>query len=337
MSLISPKFQLEDQRIDRTLRPKDLSEFVGQEKIKRNLKVFIEAAKIRNESLEHLLLYGPSGLGKTTLSHIVAREIKANIKVTSGPAIEKVGDLASILTNLNPGDVLFIDECHRLPRVIEEVFYSAMEDYALDIIIGKGPSAKTLRLDLPRFTLIGATTKIGLLSSPFRGRFGAIFRLNFYTTRDIEAIIERSSKILDTELTKDAREIIARTSRRTPRIANRIFKRVRDFAQVKGDGIITKDIAEGCLKTLEIDQLGLEPTDRKLLKIIIEKFEGGPVGLNALAATLSEEKETIEDIYEPYLLQLGFIARTSKGRVATEAAYKHLGIKFTKEDQRLSF
>jgi len=212
-----------------------------------------------------------------------------------------------------------------------------MEDYALDIIIGKGPSAKTLRLDLPRFTLIGATTKIGLLSSPFRGRFGAIFRLNFYTTRDIEAIIERSSKILDTELTKDAREIIARTSRRTPRIANRILKRVRDFAQVKGDGIITKDIAEGCLKTLEIDQLGLEPTDRKLLKIIIENFKGGPVGLNALAATLSEEKETIEDIYEPYLLQLGFIARTSKGRVATKAAYKHLGIKFTKEDQQLSF
>lgn len=333
MGIISPKFQLEDQRIDRTLRPKDLSEFVGQEKIKRNLKVFIEAAKIRNESLEHLLLYGPSGLGKTTLSHIVAREIKANIKVTSGPAIEKVGDLASILTNLNPGDVLFIDECHRLPRVIEEVFYSAMEDYALDIIIGKGPSAKTLRLDLPRFTLIGATTKIGLLSSPFRGRFGAIFRLNFYTTRDIEAIIERSSIILGTELTKDAREIIARTSRRTPRIANRILKRVRDFAQVKGDGIITKDIAEECLKTLEIDQLGLEPTDRKLLKIIIEKFEGGPVGLNALAATLSEEKETIEDIYEPYLLQLGFIVRTSKGRVATKAAYKHLGIKYAEKEQ----
>ncbi len=333
MDVISPKLQHGDQGFDQALRPKNFLEFVGQEKIKNNLGVFIEAAKKRKEPLEHLLLYGPSGLGKTTLSHIIAREMKTNVKVTSGPAIEKPGDLASILTSLAPGDVLFIDECHRLPRLVEETFYPAMEDYALDIIIGKGPSAKTLRLELPRFTLIGATTKIGLLSSPFRGRFGAIFRLNFYTPPDIEAIIKRSSTILNIEIEKGAKEMISRSARRTPRVANRILKRVRDFAQVKGSGIITKDIAKRCLEMLEIDQFGLEPTDRKLLKIIIENFKGGPAGLNAIAANLSEEKETIEDIYEPYLLQIGFITRTSKGRVVTEAGYRHLGIKYPKKEE----
>lgn len=333
MTIISPKFQLRDQRIDQTLRPKNFSEFVGQEKIKKNLGIFIEAAKKRKEPLEHLLLYGPSGLGKTTLSHIIAREMKTNVKVTSGPAIEKPGDLASILTSLAPGDVLFIDECHRLPRLVEETFYPAMEDYALDIIIGKGPSAKTLRLELPQFTLIGATTKIGLLSAPFRGRFGAIFRLNFYTPLDIEAIIKRSGAILNIEIEKEAKEIISHCARRTPRVANRILKRIRDFAQVKGSGIITKDVAKRCLKMLEIDQLGLEPTDRRLLRVIIEKFGGGPAGLKAIAANLSEEKETIEDIYEPYLLQIGFIVRTSKGRMATKEAYEHLGIKYPQREQ----
>jgi Holliday junction DNA helicase RuvB len=294
----------------------------------------MSAAKKRGEPIEHVLLHGCPGLGKTTLAHIIANEMGANIKVTSGPAIEKAGDLAAILTNLANGDILFIDEIHRLNKIIEEVLYPAMEDYALDIVIGKGPSARTLRLDLPKFTLIGATTRVSLISSPLRDRFGATFRLDFYQDDDIKKIIERNAKILGTEIEPQASELIAKRARKTPRVANRLLKRVRDYAQVKANGIITKDLASEALALLDIDQLGLDDIDRKILQIIIEKFSGGPVGLNTLAAATSEEMETIEDIYEPFLLQLGFLNRTPRGRTATSSAYEHLGLKPKLDNQQ---
>jgi len=322
-----PRPQQEDQNLDATLRPFNFDEYIGQEKVKKSLKILIEAARQRKESVDHILLYGGSGLGKTTLAYIIAKELGANIKITSGPAIEKVGDLASILTNLQEGDVLFFDEAHRLNKVIEEILYPAMEEYKLDIIIGKGPSARTLQLKLPHFTMIAATTRVGLLSSPLRNRFGATYQLNFYDVNDIEKILERSSEILQIESKPEGLKIIARRARFTPRVANRLLKRVRDYAQVKGKGIITEDIANEALDMLEIDDMGLEPADRNILKAIIEKFEGGPVGLDSVAAATSEEKDTISDIYEPYLMQIGFLARTPKGRIATKEAYKHLKIK----------
>ena len=325
--------QKEEQKFDSTLRPRSFSEFVGQEKIRKNLSVFIQAAQNRKEAIDHTLFYGPSGLGKTTLANILASEMGVGMKVTSGPAIEKVGDLGAILTNLTDGDILFIDEIHRLNKVIEEVFYPAMEDYVFDIVIGKGPSARTLRLDLPRFTLIGATTRVGLLSSPLLNRFGIIHRLDFYCQKDIEQIIIRSSRILGIEVEKEGIEKIAKSSRSTPRIANRLLKRVRDFAQVQGDGKITGEIAKKALDAMEVDQFGLEKTDRRILEVIIEQFNGRPVGIKTLAAATSEEEDTIEEIYEPYLLQIGFISRTPRGRIATESAYKHLGFKYDGKEQ----
>ena len=321
-----PKFKPEDRTLDQALRPKTWDEYIGQDKVKTNLRILIEAAKRRSEPIDHLLLYGPAGLGKTTLAYIIAREMQANIKITSGPAIEKVGDLASVLTNLNAQDILFIDEAHRLNKMVEEILYPAMENRILHIIIGKGPSARTLQLDLPPFTLIAASTRIGLLSSPLRSRFGATFRLDFYNKQDIEKILERSSQLLGISCDSDALEFIAKSSRFTPRVANRLLKRARDYAQVEGRGYIDKAAAQKALGLLEIDHQGLEPTDRKLLEAIIKKFNGGPVGLQALAASTSEEIETIEDIYEPYLMQLGFLQRTPRGRIATRLAYDHLGL-----------
>ena len=317
-----------DPVLDQTLRPRTWQEYVGQDKIKKNLRVIIDAAKKRGEPMEHLLFYGSSGLGKTTISYIIAQEMGANIKTTSGPAVEKAGDLAAILTNLSDGDILFIDECHRLNKLIEEYLYPAMEDFKLNLIIGKGPMANTMELSLPRFTLIGATTRIALLSSPLRNRFGATFQLSFYELEDIEKIVQRSAKILGVEIEPEAVKIIAQRSRFTPRMANRLLKRVRDFAQVEGQGLITKDLAKKSLELLEIDGVGLEFSDRKILGTIIAKFEGGPVGLQALAAATSEEQDTLLDIYEPYLMQLGFIERTPKGRMATKLAYQHMGIKY---------
>ncbi len=334
--LTNSKQQKEDKYLDTTLRPRSFNEYVGQEKIKNNLSILIEAAKKRSEAIDHTLLYGSSGLGKTTLAHIIAREMGGNIKITSGPAIEKVGDLASILTNLEDGDILFVDECHRMNKTIEETLYPAMEDFVLDIVIGKGPSAKTLQLELPKFTLIGATTRIGLLSSPLRGRFGATYRLDFYQDEDIEKIVARSSKILGVEIKdSEASKMIARCSRKTPRVANRLLKRARDYSQVRSNGIIDKKTAQEALEMLEIDQYGLEPSDRHILEIIIKKFNGGPVGLNALTASSNEESETIADVHEPYLLQMGFLARTPRGRVATKLAYNHLGMKYDKEQEKL--
>lgn len=325
----------DDKALDLTLRPKTWAEYVGQQKIKENLAIIIEAAKKRNEVIEHILLYGPAGLGKTTLANIIAREMNANLKVTSGPAIEKVGDLASLLTNLEPGDVLFIDEAHRLNKMIEEILYPAMESRVLDIIVGKGVSAKTIQLNLPPFTLIAATTRISLLSSPLRSRFGATFRLDFYNHADIVKILERSARILDLAAHPQAFEKIAQSSRFTPRVANRLLKRARDFAQVKGEGIVTEAFAKEALIMLDIDHLGLETADKRVLEAIIHKFEGGPVGLQSLAAATSEEEDTILDIYEPYLLQLGFIERTPRGRVATKKAYEHFGLKFPEQKQLL--
>lgn len=324
--IITAASKPDDVLLDTTLRPHNLNEFIGQEGIKENLKIFMEAAKQRNEPIEHVLLYGGPGLGKTTLSHIIAHEMNVNIRITSGPAIERTGDLAAILTNLEHGDVLFIDELHRLNRSIEEVLYPAMEDYALDIVIGKGPSARTLRLDLPKFTLIGATTRISLLSSPLRDRFGNTLHLDFYENQDIEKIIFRSANILNIQTNKDASAEIAERSRRTPRIANRLLKRVRDYAQVKGDGIINLKIAHEALEMLKIDKTGLDQIDLKIIDTIIKKFNGGPVGLNTIAASIGEETDTVEDVYEPFLIQLGFIDRTPRGRIATKLAYKHLGI-----------
>lgn len=317
----------QDESLDSALRPKKWENYVGQERIKKNLRVMIEAARQRKESPDHLLFYGPAGLGKTTLAHIVASEFGAEIKITSGPIIEKSGDLVALLTNLNSGDFLFIDECHRLNRFVEEYLYSAMEDYQLSLMLGKGPMAKTINITLPPFTLIGATTRLDLISAPLRSRFGAIMQLNFYELEEIEKIIKRSAKILNTEIEPDAIIIIAERSRYTPRIANKLLKRVRDFAQIEGTGIITKEIAEKALHFLEVDNLGLEPSDKKILEMIISRFNGGPVGLQALSAATSEEKNTILEIYEPYLAQLGLIKRTPQGRIATELAYKHLKIK----------
>ena len=318
----------ENASIDHTLRPKNWSEYVGQEKIKRNLRVIIDAAKKRGESLEHLLFYGNSGLGKTTLSHIIAQEMGTGIKMTSGPAIERAGDLAAILTNLSDGDILFIDECHRLSKIIEEYLYPAMEDFKLNIIIGKGPMASTMELPLPRFTLIGATTRVALISSPLRNRFGATFQLNFYETGDIEKIIQRSANILGVGIEPEAVKLISQRSRFTPRVANRLLKRARDFAQVEGQGLITENIAKKALDLLEIDEAGLEFGDRRILETLITKFEGGPVGLQTLAAATSEEQDALLDVYEPYLMQLGFMERTPQGRKATKLAYQHLGIKY---------
>ena len=332
--LTNPLASAEDQVLDQTLRPRSFSEYQGQQKTKENLKILIEAAKKRKEPIEHILLSGASGLGKTTLAHIIAYEMRVGLKVTSGSAIEKIGDLGSILTNLSDGDVLFIDEAHRLNKMVEEVLYPAMEDFKLDIIIGKGPSARTLQLDLPHFTLLAATTRPALLSSPLRSRFGLSFRLDFYETSDIEKIIERSAKILKTKINSDAIKTIARCSRFTPRVANRLLKRVRDFAQVKGDGQVTDELARAALRMLEIDELGLEPIDRQILKIIIEKFDGGPAGLQALAAATCEDEETLADVYEPYLMRLGFIARTPRGRTATKDAWQHLGLKFPQTNQK---
>jgi len=326
--LTNPRQNEEDLGLDLTLRPQGFNDYQGQDKVKENLRILIAAAKQRSEPIEHVLLCGAAGLGKTTLAHIIAKEMGAGIKVTSGPAIERVGDLGSILTNLSEGDVLFVDEAHRLNKLIEEVLYPAMEDFKLDIVIGKGPSARTLQLDLPRFTLISATTRPGLLSSPLRSRFGVTFRLDFYQLADIAKIIQRSAKILNITIDEAAVNFVARSARSTPRVANRLLKRVRDFAQVKGNGHITPDIAKQALAMLEIDELGLEPIDRQILRLIIEKFDGGPVGLQALAAPTNEDQDTIEDIYEPYLMQLGFVTRTPRGRIATRVAYEHLGLKY---------
>ena len=317
----------EDQVLDQTLRPSTFREFIGQEKVKENLKVMIGAAKGRKEPLEHILIYGPSGLGKTTLAHIIAKECAANIKITSGAALEKAGDIAAILTGLQDGDVFFIDEVHRLNKLIEEVLYPAMEGFKLDIVIGKGVSAKTIQINLPRFTLVAATTRIALLSSPFRSRFGVNYRLNFYSHENIEKIIERSAKILNIKMEKETEKMLAQASRYTPRIANKLLKRTRDLAQVRGEKVINPKIVSETLSMLDIDELGLESTDRKILQIIIENFNGGPVGIKTIAASLAEEEETIEDVFEPYLMQIGFLARTPKGRIATRLAFEHLGIK----------
>jgi len=333
--VVSPKKKNDENTADRGLRPTTLDEYVGQSKSKEKLKIFIQAARDRKEALDHVMLYGPPGLGKTTLAGIIANELNVNIHQTSGPAIERPGDLASILTNLQSNDVLFIDEIHRLNKMVEEVLYPAMEDYCLDIIIGKGPSARSVRLDLAPFTLVGATTKAGRLSSPLRDRFGVMNRLEFYNKEELQEIVIRSAEILDVDIEKHGALEIARRSRGTPRIANRLLKRVRDFAEVKADGVISKNVVDSALKLLEIDELGLDRIDHKLLKTIILKFAGGPVGLNTLAASISEETVTIEDVYEPYLLQLGFIERTPRGRVATLKAYQHLNIEKGAEQKNM--
>jgi Holliday junction DNA helicase RuvB len=327
---LGPDEQEEDVGYEINLRPKSFDEFVGQQKLKDNLKVFIEAASKRKEALDHVLFYGPPGLGKTTLAHIITSEMNVNIKSTSGPVLERQGDLAAILTNLSEHDVLFIDEVHRLPRVVEEVLYPAMEDFKLDIIIGQGPNARSLKISLNRFTLVGATTRTGLLTSPMRARFGIIGRLEFYQPEELKQIVQRSASIMGTKIEDVAALEIASRARGTPRIANRLLRRVRDFAEVKGDGTVDMAMAKDSLKALEVDELGLDMMDRNLLKAVIEKFGGGPVGVETLSATLHEDRETIEDVYEPFLLQIGMLERTQKGRLATKAACEHLGLKAPK-------
>ena len=326
--IITSTMKNEDIDVENSLRPKSLDDYLGQEKAKEQLKIFIEAAKSRNEQLDHVLLYGPPGLGKTTLASIIANEMSVNLRITSGPAIERAGELAAILTNLNENDVLFIDEIHRINRSVEEVLYSAMEDFCLDIIIGKGPSARSIRLDLPKFTLIGATTRAGMLTNPLRDRFGVICKLDYYTVDELAKIVVRSSEILGAEIQIGGATEIARRSRGTPRIANRLLKRVRDYAQVRADGNITDDVANKALELLGVDSLGLDYVDEKLLMTIIQKFRGGPVGLDTLAASIGEDRNTIEDVYEPYLLQLGFINRGTRGRIAMPLAYDHLNMPY---------
>jgi Holliday junction DNA helicase RuvB len=326
--VVSGQHRNEDATFEGSLRPRRLDDYIGQNKVKSGLKIYIEAAHVRGEPLDHVLLYGPPGLGKTTLANIIAAEMGVNLRITSGPAIERAGDLVSILTNLKPGDVLFIDEIHRLNRVVEEVLYPGMEDFAVDIVLGKGPAARSLRLNLPRFTLVGATTRLALLTAPLRDRFGAIFRLDFYDQHAMEKIVTRSAQILAVEIEAEGATEIARRARGTPRVANRVLKRVRDYAQVRAEGIITAGVAREALDMLEIDALGLDEVDRRVLSAIVEKFDGGPVGIDTLAAATSEETDTIMDVYEPYLIQLGFLQRTPRGRVATRKAYQHLSIAY---------
>jgi Holliday junction DNA helicase RuvB len=331
--IVSPKKKSEEVGLDVSLRPQDLDEYIGQDRVKENLRILIEAAQGRDEALDHVLIYGPPGLGKTTMAHVVANEMGVNIKVTAGPAIERAGDLAAILTNLHKGDVLFIDEVHRLGRVVEEVLYPAMEDFCLDIVIGKGPGARSIRLNLPRFTIIGATTRLALMTAPLRARFGAVYRLDFYDEAAMRDIVRRSAGLLGVAIDLEGVVEIARRARGTPRVANRLLKRVRDYAQVRADGVITRAVAREALALLEVDPLGLDDIDRRVLLSIIEKFEGGPVGLETIAAALSEEPDTIMDVVEPYLLQLGFLDRTPRGRVATRRAYEHLGIEYKESEQ----
>ncbi|MBO0996380.1 Holliday junction branch migration DNA helicase RuvB [Bacillus sp. SD075] len=324
--IFNQEADLNELSFEQSLRPQNLKQYIGQDKVKANLSVYIEAARMREETLDHVLLYGPPGLGKTTLAVIIANEMGVNIRTTSGPAIERPGDLAAILSALEPGDVLFIDEIHRLPRVVEEVLYPAMEDFCLDIVVGKGPEARSIRIDLPPFTLVGATTRAGSLSAPLRDRFGVLSRLEYYTENHLADIIIRTARIMDTEMDDQAAAELARRSRGTPRIANRLLRRVRDFAQVRGNGTITAELADYALELMQVDRLGLDHIDHKLLKGIIEKFRGGPVGLETIAATIGEEAHTIEDVYEPYLLQVGFLQRTPRGRMATQLVYEHFGM-----------
>ena len=335
--IVMPEYTPDADEAEVTLRPKTLADYVGQEKAKENLDIYIKAALARHESLDHVLLYGPPGLGKTTLSNIIAHEMGVNIRVTSGPAIEKQGDLVARLTNLSEGDVLFIDEIHRLPRIVEEVLYPVMEDFSLDIIIGKGPSARSIRIDVPHFTLVGATTRSGQLSAPLRDRFGVLLRLELYTPEELAKIVERSAGILGIEIEHDGALEIASRSRGTPRIANRLLKRVRDISQVQFDGVITAEVAKSALERFEIDELGLDDFDRKMLSTIIHNYGGGPVGLDTLAAAVGEEPVTIEDVYEPYLMQIGFLTRTNRGRCVTKLAYDHLGVSFTGDIQQTMF
>ena len=334
--VITPQIAEDDLSFDPSLRPRSLNEYIGQEKVKENLRVFIEAAKARGEALDHLLFYGPPGLGKTTLAYIISQELNVSIKTTSGPVIERAGDLAAILTNLQEKDVLFIDEIHRMNSTVEEILYPAMEDFQLDLIIGQGPSARSIKIDLPRFTLVGATTRAGLLTSPLRDRFGVISRLEFYNSKELCIIVTRSARILNIEIEPDGAMEIARRSRGTKRIANRLLRRVRDFAQVRAGGVITKKVADDALKMLEVDNQGFDGMDRKILLTIIEKYGGGPVGVETLSAAISEEKDTIEDVYEPYLIQEGYIDRTPRGRTATRLAYHHFGIEMPTNEGRMT-